>query len=120
VTFVGRVTDEELAWLYANSVAVVNTSYEDYGLTILEAAAFGKPVAALHFGGFLDTVRDGETGVFFESPVPEELRQAISRLKRQIFSAAVIREHAAQYSEAQFVRRLREVVLEADKLDDPA
>ena len=45
---------------------LVAASYEDFGLTPLEAAAFGKPTAALRFGGFLDTVSEGETGVFFD------------------------------------------------------
>ena len=56
VSLLGRVDDTELAWLYANCAGVVCASYEDFGLTALEAAACGKPVVALRAGGFLDTV----------------------------------------------------------------
>jgi glycosyltransferase involved in cell wall biosynthesis len=114
VKLIGPVTDGELAWLYSASAAVIAPSYEDYGLTAVEAAAFGKPVVALRFGGFLDTVREGETGVFFDFPNPVELARAVNRLQRQTFNADAIRAHARHYSEERFVTRLREIVLEAD------
>ncbi|MEY2468946.1 MAG: hypothetical protein QOF21_1644, partial [Actinomycetota bacterium] len=63
VTLLGAVTDEHLRWLYANCTGVVAASYEDYGLTPLEALRFGRPSAVLRYGGFLDTVCEGETGV---------------------------------------------------------
>ncbi len=43
-------------------------SYEDFGLTPVEAMMFGKPSVVLRYGGFLETVIDGETGVFFDEP----------------------------------------------------
>jgi glycosyltransferase involved in cell wall biosynthesis len=120
VTLVGTVDDERLAWLYAHSIGVIASGYEDYGLTALEAAAFGKPTVALRFGGFLDTVRDNETGVFFDVPDGVDIRRAVHRLKACSFDQARIRQYAHQYSEEQFVRRLREVVREEDGVDRPA
>jgi glycosyltransferase involved in cell wall biosynthesis len=116
----GAVTDDELAWLYANCQAVIACAYEDYGLTVLEAAAFGKPAVALRFGGFLDTVREDETGVFFETPVPAELRAALLRMKGQSFERAAILRHARRYSEEAFIRRLREIVVNEERIDRPA
>jgi glycosyltransferase involved in cell wall biosynthesis len=110
VRFVGTVSDEELAWLYSKCAGIVTASYEDYGLTPLEAAAFGKPSVALRWGGFVDTVDEGKTGVFFDSPTPTQVRVAIRRLRAQNFDAAAIREHAARYSEEAFVERLRSIV----------
>ena len=63
VQLLGSVNDAQLRWLYAHSLGLVAASYEDSGLTPVEAAAFGRPTAALRSGGFLDTVIDGETGV---------------------------------------------------------
>ena len=68
VTFTGIVTDPQLRWLYANCRALIAASYEDFGLTPLEAASFGKPTAALRWGGFLDTIEEGRTGVYFDQP----------------------------------------------------
>jgi glycosyltransferase involved in cell wall biosynthesis len=115
VQLVGAVSDEELAWLYANSAGIISASYEDYGLTPLEAAAFGKPCAALRWGGFLDTVIEDQTGVFFASPNPFLIRQAVSSLNAQRFNTDAIRTHASRYSEERFVDRLREIVLEESR-----
>lgn len=80
VALLGEVDNAELAWLYANCAGVVCASYEDYGLTAVEAASCGKPVAALRAGGFLDTVVDGENGLFFESPSPAAIADAVARV----------------------------------------
>ena len=66
VRFLGSVPDEQLRWLFSASIGIVAASYEDYGLTPLEGLTFGKPGVVLRAGGFLDTVIEGETGVFFD------------------------------------------------------
>ncbi len=110
VRMVGAVTDEELVWLYANAVALVAPSYEDFGITPLEAAGFGIPVAALRWGGFLDTVREGETGVFFDEPTAAAIGAAVQQLRGRSWDRAALVAHAATFSEARFVARLQAVV----------
>ena len=108
VAFVGVVDDEALRWLYANCRGLVAASYEDFGLTPVEAAAFGRPSAVLRYGGYLDTVVD-ETGVFFERPVPHEIRDAVVRMHTTSWSDNAIRVHAASFSEPRFIERMRQV-----------
>ena len=110
VSFTGTVGDEELAWLYANTAGLIAASYEDFGITPLEAAAFGVPVAALRWGGFLDTVREGESGVFFDAPDADAIRAAVVKLLDRDWDRALLRAHAATFSEARFASRLRSVV----------
>lgn len=110
VRFLESVSDDELRWLYANCAGVVAASHEDYGLTPLEAAAFGKPAAVLRWGGFLDTVVDGMTGVFFDAPRPDAVRNAVDELSTRDWDAGAIQSHAQRYSEPRFVERLRELV----------
>jgi glycosyltransferase involved in cell wall biosynthesis len=112
VVLLGNVPDDQLRWLYASSVGAVSASYEDYGLTPLEAAAFGKPAAVLRFGGFLDTVREGETGIFFSEPTPAAISDGVRRFLDNKWQASVLQLHAEQFSEARFVARLRAVVAE--------
>ncbi len=109
VHFAGAVSDAELRWLYAGCSALVAASHEDYGITPLEAAAFGKPVAALRFGGFLDTVREGVTGVFFDAPDPAAIRAALGTLRATGFDAATISSHARAYSVEAFATRMGEL-----------
>jgi glycosyltransferase involved in cell wall biosynthesis len=110
VQLLGVVSDEQLRWLYANSIGLIAASFEDYGLTALEAAAHGKPTAALRWGGFLDTVIEGETGIFFDSPIAPAIRGAVLQLAGHAFSPASIRAHAHHYSEEAFTGRLKAIV----------
>jgi glycosyltransferase involved in cell wall biosynthesis len=110
VSLAGGVADAELRWLYANCRALVAASHEDFGLTPLEAAGFGKPTAALRFGGFLDTVEEGRTRVFFEEPTAEAIAAGIRELLTTSWSAEAAVSSAARFSEARFVKRLRDTV----------
>jgi glycosyltransferase involved in cell wall biosynthesis len=109
VTLIGTVSDEQLRWLYANCYAVVAASYEDYGLTPLEAAVFGKPAVALRWGGFLDTVSEGISGIFFNDPDPRSIAEAVRDLADTQLPPEPIRKHAENFSEERFARRLREI-----------
>lgn len=112
VTVLGRVSDAELRWLYAASTGLVAASFEDFGLTPVEAAVFGKPTAALRWGGFLDTTVEGTTGVFFDQPDPRSIADAVEQLATTRWDAAALTAHAARYSVGRFADRIRAVVSE--------
>ncbi len=80
VDILGRVTEEELSLLYGGCKALVATaSDEDFGLTPVEAMAYGKPVVAFKSGGFKETVIPGKTGIFFEELSVESLTEALQK-----------------------------------------
>lgn len=108
----GRMDDTKLRWLYANCAGVVGAAYEDFGLTPLEAAAFGKPVAVLHAGGYLDTVVDGVTGVFFDEPQPAAVAAAVRDMLGRRWSRPDLVTHAARFAEDRFIERIRAIVAE--------
>jgi glycosyltransferase involved in cell wall biosynthesis len=110
VALVGRVDDAELAWLYSNCAGVVAAGYEDFGLTPVEAAACGKPAAVLRAGGFIDTVVEGKTGVFFDEPNPTSIALAITGLLEHPWDPASIEDHAGYFVESFFAGRLRAAV----------
>ena len=109
VTILGRVDDAHLRWLYRECGGLVAASHEDFGLTPLEAATFGKPSAVLRWGGFLDTVADGESGIFFESSTPRAVADAVRELRAGTWEERSILAHAARFSEARFIERIREI-----------
>ncbi len=113
VTFAGRVSDAELRWLYASCRLLVAASHEDFGLTPLEAACFGKPTAALRWGGYLDTIEEGLTGILFDEPSPGEIAAAIRRGLEARWRGLAIAEVAQRFSESRFIARLREIACEA-------
>jgi glycosyltransferase involved in cell wall biosynthesis len=101
------VGDAELRWVYAHSAALIAPSIEDFGLTPIEGAAFGKPTLALRAGGYLDTVVEGSTGQFFERPAIHDIRRAVEANRPRQWDADAIRAHADSFSEERFHDRLR-------------
>jgi glycosyltransferase involved in cell wall biosynthesis len=110
VVLTGEVDDAQLRWLYTASRGLIAASYEDFGLTPLEAAWFGKPAAVLRWGGFLDTMIEGETGVFFDRPTPAAIAAAVQALTRTEWSGPGLVAHAARFSPERFTERLTEIV----------
>jgi glycosyltransferase involved in cell wall biosynthesis len=78
VEFAGRVSDDELADLYARCLAVYYAPVdEDFGMVPFEAFLSGKPVlTTTDAGGPLDVVRDGETGLVVE-PLPADVARGL-------------------------------------------
>lgn len=106
VTFLEALSDEEMMSAYAGCQALVAASHEDFGLTPLEAAAHGKPVAVLRWGGFLDTVVEGTTGVFFDEPIPELIAEALDEVTSREWDQATLRGRAADFDEHRFADRI--------------
>jgi glycosyltransferase involved in cell wall biosynthesis len=112
VTVLGPVDDASLRWLYRSCAGLVAASHEDFGLTPVEAASFGKPTAALRWGGFLDTMVEGTTGVFIDRPEPRLIAEAVEQLTGNRWSPEALRSHAERYSVDRFTRTIGEVVAE--------
>lgn len=110
VIMLSDLTEGQLAWLYKNCDALIAASYEDYGLTPIEAGVWGKPTLALRWGGFLDTVVEGKTGVFFDAPEPRQIVKAVETLGALTFDPAVITQHVEQFSERAFAEALYAIV----------
>jgi glycosyltransferase involved in cell wall biosynthesis len=76
VEFLGHVTEEEKWNLYAGCRYLVLPSlFESFGMVLLEAMAFGKPVIATSAGGIPEVVGNG--GVVVSPGDEEELADAI-------------------------------------------
>jgi glycosyltransferase involved in cell wall biosynthesis len=82
VEFTGRVSDEELADLYARCLAVFYAPVdEDFGMVPYEAFLSEKPVlTTTDAGGPLEIVADRETGIVVE-PEPAALARACAFLR---------------------------------------
>lgn len=110
VVMLSDLNNERLAWLYQQCTAIIAASFEDYGLTPIEAGVWGKPTLALRWGGFLDTVEEGITGVFFDDPQPQAIADALTRFEASTFDPSKIQEHVEQFSETAFAETLYAMV----------
>jgi len=110
VTFLGRLTDEQVRAEYWHARAVILPGAEDFGIVPVEAQACGRPVVALARGGALETVVDGETGALFSEPSAGALAAALDRVTSLGADPASLRAHALQFSRARYLREMRAVV----------
>jgi glycosyltransferase involved in cell wall biosynthesis len=109
--FLGRVSDPELAELYASARAVVVPSREEFGITAVEAQAAGRPIVAAATGGALETVIDGETGCLATLDDADSFAAAIRRVDTLGLDPAAAIANAERFSVARFHGRLVEEVL---------
>jgi glycosyltransferase involved in cell wall biosynthesis len=81
VTFLGYLAGSALHEAVKNASAIVLPSewYENAPMSVLEAYAFGKPVLGARIGGIPELIRDGETGLTFESGNVDSLADALTR-----------------------------------------
>ncbi len=80
-TFHGRVDEDKLARLYAESDIVAAPSLsESFGLMYVEAMASAKPVVAFNAGAAPEVVRHNDTGILVETNNIPELADAIVKL----------------------------------------
>lgn len=81
VRFTGPVDDAVLFELYSrSSIVVVPSRYESFGLMLLEAMMFAKPVVAADVGGMREIVVDEVTGLLVPPGDFEALALALDRL----------------------------------------
>jgi len=104
------VSEPQLRHLYAHARTLVATAHEDFGLTVIEAGAFGTPAIALASGGYLETVREGVSGRFFAEPTVEAVRRAVRAELAEPTDRDGARHNASRFGEHEFHRRLRELV----------
>jgi glycosyltransferase involved in cell wall biosynthesis len=78
VEFCGRVSAEDLRELYAGSRALVVPGEEDFGITMVEALASGKPVLALGRGGACEIVTQQSAQGRLDSPYDREPGETVS------------------------------------------
>jgi glycosyltransferase involved in cell wall biosynthesis len=99
--------------------ALLFPQHEDFGMTVLEMNACGRPVIAYGKGGALETVVDEKTGVLFAEQTVDCLAEAILRFEQLDFDSAAIRRHAERFSKARFAESLQSIVERASAKPQP-
>lgn len=106
----GSFSREEMRRCYAEARALIFPGMEDFGIIPVEAQAAGTPVIAFGRGGALETVVDGETGLFFREQTVESLCNAIEEFEGRGWDAARCRENAGGFGRERFEAGLRRAV----------
>ena len=104
--FLGYVPDEELGELISGARALLFPGEEDFGIVPVEAQAAGVPVIAYGVAGVLDSVIEGETGVFFSEQTPEAMAAAILHFESTSFDEQALRDNARRFAPERFRERI--------------
>lgn len=110
IRFTGKASKEAMVTLLQEAKALIFAADEDFGILPVEAQSCGTPVIAYKKGGLLETVIEGETGVFFEKQRIEDVVKAINSFEKKEFDAERIRKNALRFSKQRFEREIKEFV----------
>ena len=114
VKLVGEVTDEEITKLYETSKGyVVAQKDEDFGITPVEAMGQGTPVIAYKGGGYMESVVEGKTGIFFDELTVDSLSNTIKHFSdsnHQSITGENCIAQAKKFSKERFKKEIKEFV----------
>ena len=112
--FMGWVPDKKKWQLYGEAKALLALAEdEDFGITPVEAMAAGRPVIAFKGGGYLETIIEGKTGLFFNEATVKGLVKAIKNFERSVQKMITdqrCREQAEKFSKIRFKREIESLV----------
>jgi len=112
VEIISWIDEKRLTDLYADCKGFITTSKdEDYGMTVVEAMASGKPVIAPNEGGYKETVIHGVTGVLIDDIDEEKLIKAIREIgiDPARYKEACVAQ-AKKFDTAIFIEKIKKII----------
>jgi len=110
VEFLGELTDAKLSYYYENCKALIFPGIEEFGLVMVEAQAFGKPVIAYKKGGALDIIKDGVTGVFFNKQTVSSLKKVLKNFDHKRYNSLLSKNNAKRFSFNVFKKKFKRFI----------
>ena len=134
IQFEGWLDNSQIRSHFARCRAFVFCGEEDFGITLLEAQAMGRPIITFGRGGALETVipdnqtwtpeteipkssTSQPTGVFFYEQTTEALINAIQHFEtiESQFDSNAIRIHALKFDVSVYTKRIQKLIDEEVK-----
>ncbi len=109
IKFLGWIDENKKIELYKNAKAFIFPGVEDFGITPLEAIAFGTPVIAINKGGVTETVTN-ETGIFFDSQTKDSLQKAIKQFEKKPFTITNKPKNFDEFSPDNFKSKFKKEI----------
>ena len=110
IEFLGKRTDDEVVEYYKNCKALIFPGIEDFGLAVVEAQKFGKPVIAFRGGGAIETIKEGKTGYFFNEQTKASLMEALKKFDKFSFEEKHAIKQAELFGKKRFKKDFLAVV----------
>ncbi len=116
VEFAGVVGEAELVSLYRRARALVHASSTEYGLTPIEANAYGTPAICWGVSGALETMvsfaeaPERATALFYDEPTPAALARAVKQFETLRFDPRQCFANAQRFGRREFVAKMQDYV----------
>jgi len=112
VEVVSWISQKQLIDLYANCQGFITTAKdEDFGMTVVEAMASGKPVIAPNEGGYKETVIDGITGRLIDDIDEQKIVIAIKEIGENPQKYKnVCQKQAKEFDTKVFIEKIKKIV----------
>ena len=116
ITWLGYQNDEEMIRYMQEAKACIFAAKEDFGIMCVEVQACGTPVLALDYGGYRETVIDGESGYLFPEQTEKSIIAAVNKFEQQpLTNYDLIRQNALRFSDERFKNEFSDFVANAMK-----
>lgn len=113
IRFINRhLTDSELAHYYQHCRAFIHVADEDFGISMVEAQACGKPVIAYRGSAASEIIVPGKTGILFEKQSVASLKAAVVASRRRRFDPVACRQNALRFDTTTFKQAMMKSVQE--------
>lgn len=115
VEIIHWASDSELKELYANCKGFITSAQdEDFGMTVVEAMAAGKPVIAPNEGGYKETVTT-ETGELINNIDAKKIELAVKKINEELKKdpakyRAVCIARAKEFDTSVFVEKILKII----------
>ncbi len=105
IIFADYLPQADLIKYMQEAKAFILAAHEDFGITSIEAQSCHTPVIALKKGGYLETVIEGKTGMFFAEQSVSCLKEVIVNFEKskKIYEAYDFETHVNKFSTKQFL-----------------
>jgi len=111
IEFLGKISDGEMEGLYQGAKAfILAQKDEDFGMTAVEATTYGTPVIAYRGGGYLESVIEGKTGLFFDDLNVGSLSSAVNKFGKVRFKPEDLINQSKKFSKERFKKEIMEFV----------
>lgn len=107
VEFLGEVPEKKLWEIYKNSKALIFPGIEDFGLVMVEAQAFGKPVLAFAKGGAKEIIKPNLTGEFFDKQESSSLAALLKKFDIYRYNSLSCYKNSKRFSFANFQKEFK-------------
>lgn len=115
IEFLGRVSEEDKSSLYAQALAFINPQEEDFGITMVESLASGRPVLAFARGGAKEIVASDSLGILFAEQTVASLNEALNKFDQAKFEPQAIKDYSDKFSTDKFKEAMTKMIEEKMK-----